>query len=163
MKMIRRIAILGSVQLILASIALGQVDLVHVDKSEARLYLIREGRVVAEFPVAFGGDPIGHKRQEGDERTPEGRYELDYKKRDSAFFRAIHISYPNADDVRRAEERGVSPGGAIMIHGQRNGFGWLAFVTQWFNWTDGCIALTNSDMQHVWDAVEVGTPITIEP
>ncbi len=140
-----------------------KVDLVRVDKSEARLYLIGADTVVADFPVAFGANPEGHKQQEGDERTPEGQYVLNYKKADSAFYRAIHISYPNDEDQQRAAKRGVSPGGQIMIHGQRNGFGWLSSITQLLNWTDGCIALTNDNMDSVWSAVEVGTPILIEP
>lgn len=140
-----------------------RVDLVRVVKSEARLYLVSAGNVVTHFPVAFGANPDGHKQQEGDERTPEGRYLLDYKKADSTYYRAIRISYPNEEDRRRAKALGVSPGGQIMIHGQRNGLGWLSPITQLFNWTDGCIALSNSDMDHVWNAVEVGTTVLIEP
>lgn len=140
-----------------------KADLVRVKKSEAKLYLLKAGAPLAEFPVVFGAQPKGHKQQEGDERTPEGRYVLDYKKADSAFFKAIHISYPNAQDIARAKDQGVNPGGAIMIHGQKNGLGWLSPVTQFVNWTNGCIALTNTDMQAVWEAVDAGTPIEIEP
>src|SRR5690606_20762564 len=96
--------------------------------------------------IALGGNPVGHKQQEGDQRTPEGRYVLDYRKPDSAYFRALHVSYPNAADAAAAKARGVSPGGLIMIHGQRNGFGWAAAATQRVDWTDGCIALSNEDM-----------------
>lgn len=140
-----------------------KADLVRVKKSEAKLYLLRAGTSFAEFPVVFGGQPEGHKQQEGDERTPEGRYVLDYKKADSAFFKAVHISYPNAQDTAAAKQRGVTPGGAVMIHGQKNGLGWLSPVAQLVNWTNGCIALTNKDMQAVWEAVDAGTPIEIEP
>lgn len=143
--------------------AVEKADLVRVDKSEARLHLLRGGVPFATFHVVFGANPQGHKQQEGDERTPEGRYVLDYKKEDSAFFKAIHISYPNAKDTALAKQRGVSPGGAVMIHGQKNGLGWLAPLAQLVNWTNGCIALTNKDMQVVWDAVDAGTPIEIEP
>jgi murein L,D-transpeptidase YafK len=104
---------------------------------------------------------VGHKQQEGDERTPEGKYLLDYKKDDSAFYKAIHISYPNQNDIENAKKRGVSPGGLIMIHGQRNGLGWLSFASQFFNWTNGCIAVTNSEMEEIWLAVDAGTPIEI--
>ncbi len=140
-----------------------RVNLVRIVKSEARLYLVNADDVAAVFPVAFGANPEGHKQEEGDERTPEGRYVLDYKKADSTYYRAIHISYPNEEDRRRAKARGVSPGGQIMIHGQRNGLGWLAPITQLFNWTDGCVALSNSDMDRIWNAVEVGTTVVIEP
>lgn len=140
-----------------------KADLVRVKKSEAKLYLLKADVTFAEFPVVFGAQPKGHKQQEGDERTPEGRYVLDYKKADSAFFKAIHISYPNAQDIARAKQQGVSPGGAIMIHGQKNGLGWLSPVAQLVNWTNGCIALTNRDMQAVWESVDAGTPIEVEP
>jgi murein L,D-transpeptidase YafK len=136
-------------------------DGVLVDKSEERLYLLKDGAVIAEYAVAFGANPEGHKQQEGDERTPEGHYTLDFKKADSAFYKAIHISYPNDADKQSAAERGVDPGGAIMIHGQRNWLGWLSFITQRFNWTDGCIAVTNSEMDEIWQMVSVPTPIEI--
>ncbi|MFS1525297.1 L,D-transpeptidase family protein [Microbulbifer sp. 2304DJ12-6] len=111
--------------------------------------------------VALGASPKGHKMQEGDEKTPEGRYTLDYKKEDSAYYRAMHISYPSSRDRAQAEARGVSPGGFIMIHGQRNGLGWLAAITQRFNWTDGCIALSNTEMDVFMSLVQTGTPIEI--
>ena len=137
------------------------VDSVLVDKSDEKLFLLSGDKVVAEFSVAFGGDPKGHKQKEGDEKTPEGHYILDYKKSDSSFYKAIHISYPNEEDKKAAAALGVDPGGLIMIHGQRNGLGWLAWITQAFNWTDGCIAVKNSDMDEIWDAVPKNTPIEI--
>lgn len=140
-----------------------KADFVLVDKSERRLYLYRQNRPFATFPVAFGANPAGHKQQEGDERTPEGRYTLDYKKADSGYYRAIHISYPNRGDAAAARRRGVSPGGFVMIHGQKNGFGWASFLTQRFNWTNGCVALSDDHMEAVWQSVAVGTPIEIRP
>jgi len=140
-----------------------RIDLVKVAKSERVLYLMSGGRVVREFPVTFGGRSTGHKQQEGDERTPEGTYILDFKKPDSRFFKSIHIDYPNAADREAARRRGVAPGGDIFIHGQRNGLGWLSFVVQHFNWTDGCIALADDDMQEVWELVRVPTPVHIAP
>lgn len=125
--------------------------------------LLRDGAIVATFRIALGDAPLGHKQREGDERTPEGRYMLDWKKADSAYFRSIHISYPNADDRRRARAQGVPPGGAIMVHGQPNGWAHLEALTQRRDWTDGCIALTNADMQVLWDRVRVPVPIEIVP
>jgi len=139
------------------------VDLVRVLKAERKMQLITKGKVIREFHVALGGNPEGHKRKEGDKRTPEGRYMLDYKKSDSAFYKAIHISYPNAADTERAKKAGVSPGGQVMVHGQKNGLGWLAFFTQLFDWTNGCVALNNSDMDEVWSFVEAGMPIELVP
>jgi murein L,D-transpeptidase YafK len=140
-----------------------QADLVVIKKNEKRLYLYKGNQVIKVYRVAFGSNPKGHKIQEGDEKTPEGRYFLDYKNADSAFYKSIHISYPNDEDKKRARKKGVNPGGQIMIHGQKNGFGFFGFITQYFNWTDGCIALKNSEMDEVWSSVKVNTPIVIEP
>ncbi len=140
-----------------------KADLVLVIKSEARLYLVENGKVFKSFPVVFGGNPIGHKKREGDNRTPEGTYILDFKNEDSAFYKSIRISYPNEEDIARAAKRGLDPGGNIMIHGQRNGYGHLAPVMQQYNWTEGCIAVSNYQMDVIWDAVAIGTPITILP
>jgi len=141
---------------------LAKVDLVKVDKSESKMYLLDNGQIVKEYHVAFGANPKGHKQQEGDEKTPEGTYTLDYKKDDSSFYRAMHISYPQAADKENAKQLGVSPGGFIMVHGQRNWLGLFSPITQLFNWTNGCIALTNSEIDEFLDLVEVGTKITIE-
>ena len=142
---------------------LEHADLVLVIKSDTKLLLLRDGKVFSEYRAAFGANPEGHKQREGDERTPEGRYVLDYKIRDSAFYKSIHISYPNERDKRRARQADVDPGGAIMIHGQKNGYGRLSWILQNFNWTDGCIAVSNAAMDEIWEAVSVGTPIEIRP
>jgi murein L,D-transpeptidase YafK len=138
------------------------IDLVKVDKSAQIIQLLEQGKVIKEYQIALGANPQGHKQQEGDEKTPEGNYTLDYKKEDSSFYRAMHISYPNANDRQQAKQRGVSAGGFIMIHGQKNGFGWLSILMQQFNWTNGCIALTNAEMDEFMSLVAVGTPIHIK-
>lgn len=155
----------GLIFLLSAGAAQGgpQADFVLVVKSEKRLYLMHDGDVVASFRVAFGRNPKGHKEQQGDERTPEGRYVLDHKNPHSEFYKSIHISYPDAEDRERARKRGVSPGGDIMIHGQKNGYERWEMFAQWVNWTNGCIALKNDEMDIVWEAVQVGTPIEIRP
>ena len=140
-----------------------KADLVVVYKSDSKLLLKQGGNTIRTYKVAFGGNPKGHKQKEGDERTPEGRYVLDFKKSDSSYYKSIHISYPNEQDKANARKLGVSPGGDIMIHGQRNGFGWLGFIIQWFDWTDGCIAVKNSEMDEIWRMVDPGTPIEIIP
>lgn len=139
------------------------IDSVLVKKSERKMYLVANGKPVREYRVAFGANPKGHKQMQGDERTPEGTYTLDYKNGKSSFYKAIHISYPNTRDIARARAAGVDPGGQIMIHGQHNGLGQVARVSQKFNWTDGCIAVTNQEMDEIWDLVDVGTPIEITP
>jgi len=140
-----------------------KADMVRVVKSENRLYLLKENEVIASYRVKFGANPKGHKQQQGDERTPEGSYFLTYKNSNSAFYRSIHVSYPNALDQENARAMGVDPGGDIMIHGQANGWQWAGFLTQLVNWTDGCIALTNANMDEVWSAIDPGTPIEILP
>lgn len=137
------------------------VDLVQVDKSERQMRLLDGERVVAVYAISLGGSPQGHKMQEGDQKTPEGRYVLDYKNEASSYYRSMHISYPNEADTQQASVRGVSPGGFIMVHGQRNGFGWFARVLQHFDWTDGCIAITNAQMDEFLSLVVPGTPIDI--
>ena len=143
--------------------AIQKADMVLVLKSQKKMYLKKEGEILKEYDVVFGANPKGHKEKEGDERTPEGKYILDYKKPDSAYYKAIHISYPNEEDIKKAEKKGVDPGGQIMIHGQKKYFGRSSFIMQRFNWTDGCIAVTNSEMDEIWNAVDVGTPIEIRP
>lgn len=145
------------------SFGMEKADMVLVIKSESKLLLKKNTKVINEYHVVFGAKPKGHKQQKGDERTPEGKYILDAKNPDSSFYKSIHISYPNEADKKRAEELGVKPGGFIMIHGQRNGIGRLSSISKYFNWTDGCIAVSNRAMDEIWQAVEVGTPIEIKP
>lgn len=156
--------ILGFLVLFLNSLlAQEKADLVVVSKKEKTLTLYKNKKILGIYPVVFGTNPVGHKQQEGDKKTPEGHYTLDYKKPNSSFYKAIHISYPNEQDKAEAKKRGVSPGGAIMVHGQPNGFEWAESATQSYNWTHGCIALKNKDLDAVWNAVDAGTPIEILP
>jgi murein L,D-transpeptidase YafK len=138
-------------------------DRVLVDKSEHRLVLLRGGSVLKGYRVSFGADPVGHKQREGDERTPEGLYRIDRRNARSAFHRSLHVSYPDRRDVERARELGVAPGGDIMIHGIRNGLGWAGRLHRLADWTDGCIAVTNREMDELWRAVPDGTPIEVRP
>jgi len=151
--------------LLFPTFALAQLkaDLVLVKKSEHKLFLLRNGIVYETFHVVFGPRPLGPKLAEGDERTPEGHYLLDYKKPNSPFYRAIHISYPNAADRDRAAKAGLPPGGHIMIHGQPAVDKDIGGDARYFNWTNGCIGVANEDMNIIWEAVDAGTPITIEP
>lgn len=140
-----------------------KADRVVVVKHERRLYLMRGSRVLRTYRVALGRYPKGHKLSQGDARTPEGRYTLDYKLVDSAFHRAIHISYPNPNDVSRAQTLGVSPGGQIMIHGMPNEKTERDVGHPSLDWTQGCIAVTNREIEEIWASIEEGTPIEIMP
>lgn len=140
-----------------------QIDKILVIKSHNKMILLSGKKEIKRYHVVFGGNPEGHKQKEGDEKTPEGEYILDYKKSDSSYYKSIHISYPNKKDKLSAKSLGTNPGGMIMIHGQKNGLGWLSPITQNFNWTNGCITLTNSDMEEVWQLIQEGTKIVILP
>jgi murein L,D-transpeptidase YafK len=140
-----------------------KVDLVVVNKSQSRLSIIRDGKTIKSYLIAMGDAPNGHKLKEGDQRTPQGRYFLDYKKSDSAFYKSIHISYPNEEDKLRADALGISPGGMIMIHGENPRSTLSPEEAQKYNWTNGCIAVTNKEMDELWRMIEPGTPIEIWP
>ncbi len=141
----------------------GAVDLIRVDKSDRRMDLLRGGRVVRSYRVSLGSNPRGHKQAEGDSRTPEGRYRIDWRNPRSKFYKSLHISYPNAADKADARRRGVSPGGDIMIHGLPNGWAWAAPFLAFWDWTDGCIAVSDGEMDEIWRLVKDGTPIEILP
>jgi murein L,D-transpeptidase YafK len=140
-----------------------RADYVVVDKSDRKLILYKAGRVLREFDVALGQMPNGPKQREGDFRTPEGRYFLDDRNVNSDFFLSIHVSYPNEADRARARELGVDPGGQIMIHGLPNDPKYDLSHYQHTDWTDGCIAVSNSDMVDIWLMTRESTPIEIRP
>lgn len=141
------------------------VDRVLVKKSERIMELHKDGAVYRTYRISLGDQPRGHKFQEGDERTPEGNYVLDWRNPNSSYYKSIHVSYPNSLDRAVARSMGVSPGGMIMIHGLPN---WLssprlAAEYRSRDWTDGCIAVGNEEMDEIWQLVRDGTPITILP
>jgi murein L,D-transpeptidase YafK len=138
-------------------------DRVIVNKSQRTLDLLRDGKVFATYPVALGRQPYGPKRQEGDGKTPEGLYRIDYKSMQSRYTRALHISYPDDNDRARAQATGVDPGGAIFVHGLPPDYG-PTDPPRWYrDWTEGCVAVGNAAIVKIWDAVPDGTPIEILP
>lgn len=136
-------------------------DLVVVLKSQRKLLLMRHARVIAHYPVALGTQPHGPKRQQGDKRTPEGSYRIDAFNPHSRFHRALHISYPNAEDLREASAAGVVPGGDIEIHGLPRGFERYDPAAFAKDWTDGCVAVSNRAMDEIWARVQIDTPVAI--
>jgi len=140
-------------------------DEVLVKKGQRRLYLMRDGAPFRTYRVALGFAPEGHKEREGDGRTPEGRYVLNWRNANSRFTKAINISYPNAQDRARAAARGDRPGGAIMIHGepQRRVDPALGDLIRYEDWTEGCVAVSNLAMDEIWRYTLDGTPIEIRP
>jgi murein L,D-transpeptidase YafK len=140
-----------------------KADHVIVVKSQRTLTLLLQGKVLRTYKVALGGTPVGAKEHQGDHKTPEGHYILDRRNAKSRYYKSIHVSYPNEQDKQRASQRGVSPGGDIMIHGLPNGFGWLGATHRNTDWTDGCVAVTNAEMDEIWELVPDGTPVEIQP
>jgi murein L,D-transpeptidase YafK len=140
-----------------------KADRVLIVKGERQLYLLRSGMVFRVYPIDLGRDPDGPKIEEGDGRTPEGEYVLDWRNPNSRFYRSIHISYPNWRDTSRARELGVHPGGLIMIHGLPSHLPVTSLDELPRDWTEGCIAVNNRAMDEIWAAVKDGTPIEILP
>ena len=139
------------------------VDRILVEKSARRLMLISQGEVLKTYKIALGGNPIGPKERQGDNKTPEGTYVIDGRNRDSRFYLALHISYPNERDKSRAKELGVSPGGDIMIHGIKNGSSWPGNAQAAVDWTNGCIAVTNEEIEEIAKLAPDGTVVEIRP
>ncbi|MBL6750871.1 MAG: L,D-transpeptidase family protein [Nevskia sp.] len=165
-------ALVGTASIVIAALAWADLprtplppgvhaDRIVIDKSTRHMSVYSHGALLRSYRVALGrGDP-GAKLWQGDRRTPEGRYTVDGHNPSSAFHRALHVSYPSAVDVARATAAGHAPGGDIMIHGLPNGFGWIGRVQRLSDWTAGCIALTNPEMDELYRIVPDGTPIEI--
>lgn len=139
------------------------VDKVLVLKGERRLLLLHVGRTVRSYRVALGRNPVGAKARQGDGRTPEGLYRLDWRNPESRFHRSLHVSYPNAADRARARRHGAPPGGDIMLHGLPPAAAWIGADHVLTDWTEGCIAVTNREIEEIWRLVADGTPIEIRP
>jgi murein L,D-transpeptidase YafK len=140
-----------------------RADRIVVEKSKRVMKLMRGSEVLKTYQVALGGQPLGAKDRQGDHKTPEGIYAVDGKKPNSQFHRALHISYPSAVDRDRAKKLGVQPGGDVEIHGLGSMWGWVGAAHRKVDWTDGCIAVTNEEIDEIWPLVEVGTPVEIRP
>jgi murein L,D-transpeptidase YafK len=140
-----------------------KADSILILKKDHVMELHAGGKVIRSYKVALGSGGLAAKEREGDGRTPEGRYTIDSKTEHSAFHKALHISYPNAEDRQRAARMGVKPGGAIMIHGLKNGLGWIGAAHRAMDWTAGCVAVTDEEIDEIWKLVEVGTPVEIRP
>jgi tetratricopeptide (TPR) repeat protein len=138
-------------------------DKVLIEKKERRLTLLSKGEVIKTYKIALGGNPVGPKERQGDNKTPEGTYIIDSRNRDSGYHLSLHISYPNEKDKMRAKELGVSPGGDIMIHGIKNGLSWVGASHAEVDWTKGCIAVADEEMEEIDKRVPNGTIVEISP
>jgi murein L,D-transpeptidase YafK len=140
-----------------------KADRVIVLKKERKLILMNGDKVLRTYRVALGGSPVGAKARQGDHKTPEGTYILDRRNPKSQFYKSIHISYPNAVEAANARKHGFSAGGDIFIHGLPNGYGFVGAAHRLHDWTDGCVAVTNEEIDEIWRAVPDGTPVEIKP
>jgi len=138
-------------------------DRIVIVKSARTMTLMNNGEVLKTYKVALGTVPVGGKQRAGDHKTPEGLYTVDWKNAASKFHKALHVSYPNAEDRERAKKMGVQPGGDIEIHGLGAKFGWVGALHRERDWTDGCIAVTNEEIDEIWPLVPVGTVVEIKP
>jgi murein L,D-transpeptidase YafK len=136
-------------------------DRVVVEKSARRLTLMRNGNALKTYRVALGRAPVGPKEYEGDQRTPEGIYSIDFHKPDSDYHLALHVSYPEQRDIDRAGAQGLSAGSDIMIHGLPNGRGWIGRFHRRSDWTAGCVAVTDFEIEEIYRAVPDGTPVDL--
>jgi murein L,D-transpeptidase YafK len=171
-----RVAIsLAAVGIVIAAVAIwanaparplpdgAKADLLVVEKGQRRLLAYWHGGLLRAYLVSLGRDPIGPKERQGDRRTPEGRYVIDGHNPASSFHRALHVSYPSVADVSRARSGGYDPGGEIMVHGIHNGLGWIGRAQRLVDWTVGCIAVTDPEIEELYRIVPDGTPIEIKP
>jgi murein L,D-transpeptidase YafK len=150
-------------KLFTTTIRKGSVDRILIEKNARRLTLFAKGKELKSYKIALGGDPVGPKERQGDNKTPEGIYVIDARNKDSQYHLSLHISYPNEKDKRRARELGVSPGGDIMIHGIKNGMSWVGELHTEIDWTKGCIAVTDEEIEEISRLAPNGTVVEIRP
>lgn len=136
-------------------------DKIRIEKSKRRLTLLNKNTPLKTYEISLGREPVEKKTEEGDGRTPEGIYSIDRRTINSKYHRALHISYPSAGDIAQAKARGVSPGGNIMIHGLPNGIGFIGKLHTKKDWTLGCIAVTNPEIEEIWRAIPDGATVEI--
>jgi murein L,D-transpeptidase YafK len=140
-----------------------KADSILILKKDHLMEVMAGGKAIRTYKVALGRGGLAPKEREGDGRTPEGHYIIDARYAESHYHKALHVSYPNAADRKRAAGLGVSPGGAIMIHGLPNGKGWVGAAHRLYDWTLGCIAVTDDEIDEIWSLVPLGTPVEIRP
>ncbi len=139
-----------------------KADKILIEKEKRQLYLLKNGKKLKNYRISLGFNPVGHKEKQGDGKTPEGLYKIELKNPNSNYHFSLKVSYPNKTDREHAKEMGVSPGGDIMIHGLPNGFN-IGNMQRMVDWTAGCIAVTNNEIEEIEQLVDVGTPIEILP
>jgi murein L,D-transpeptidase YafK len=140
-----------------------KIDSLVVYKSKRELMAYSNGQLIKTYKISLGKNPIGDKEFEGDKKTPEGVYFINNKNPNSGYYKNLGISYPNKQDIEDSKKLGKPTGGDVKIHGLRNGFGFISKLQRWYDWTAGCIALTNQEVEELYNAVGIGTKIEIKP
>lgn len=140
-----------------------QIDRAVIEKEKHTLTVYNGNQVLASYRIALGREPVGAKNCEGDYKTPEGNYRIVGQNPNSRFYRSLLLNYPNANDIAVARERNCKPGGSVAIHGLQNGFEWVGRTHSSVDWTNGCVAVTNQEMDNLWKLMPVGTPVEIRP
>lgn len=140
-----------------------KIDKIIIYKSKRQLLVFSQNELIKTFTISIGGEPIGKKEFEGDNKTPEGSYYISDKNSNSGYHKNLSISYPNSVDIKNAKKYGKSTGGDIKIHGIKNGFGGIGKFHRWIDWTKGCIAITDEEIDELFKLVKIGTPIEINP
>ena len=141
----------------------GPADKILIEKNLRQMTLLADGQIIRTYRIALGGNPEGPKERQGDKKTPEGIYFIKGRNKSSRFFLSLHISYPNEEDTKRAKKLGVAPGGSIMIHGLKKDFAWMGESHTDKDWTEGCIAVTNEEIEEIDKLVPNGTLVEIRP
>ncbi len=142
---------------------LPEIDYILIEKKQRLMSLYKNKELIKQYSIALGKSPIGHKEQEGDGKTPEGRYRIISKNAKSSYHLSLKISYPAEQDIMIAKSKGKNPGSDIMIHGIRNGLGWIGQDHRLIDWTRGCIAVSNHEIEEIYSAVQIGTIVEIKP
>lgn len=140
-----------------------KVEYILVEKEKRQMSLYREGILLKKYNIALGQSPVGHKKKEGDGKTPEGTYSIISKNPKSSYHLSLKISYPSTQDITDAKAMNVNPGSDIMIHGIRNGLGWIGRYHTILDWTRGCIAVSNDEIEEIYSSVQIGVIIEIRP
>ena len=138
------------------------IDKIEVYKSKRKMLVYSEGKLLKTYTISLGRNPVGHKEVEGDFKTPEGIYEINAKNPNSGYHKNLGVSYPNEEDSAHAKSLEKSPGGDIKIHGIRNGSGFISKFQRWKDWTAGCIAVTNEEVDELYESVKIGAKIEIK-
>ena len=140
-----------------------KIDKIIIEKGKRELQVYSNNKWIKTYKISLGRNPVGKKEFQGDQKTPEGKYVINDKNPNSGYHKNLGISYPNEQDIEYAKKKGKDPGGQIKIHGIKNGFGWIGKLHRLIDWTAGCIAVTNEEIDELYAIVRIGTPVEIKP